>query len=161
MNRGARIVAVIVVGVIVGLVRYSMRDSSSGRSPPGRSDIVNVDQDDARMEDAIAEAKKHWPDFVAEWGRKTPEQIFAVKLAFKVRGGDGSEHMWVRVDSFNGRTVSGKLMDRPYGAVGKKQGDRANAAVDDVEDWLVKEADGTLKGGYTQKVLDDLGGHWK
>ena len=155
MNSGARVVAVIVVGVILGIVRYSVRSGGPVRSVPGRSDVVEVDKGDMQLKAATDEARSRWPEWVAAWNDKKPGRTYAVLVDMRARGSAGEE-IWIKVDSFNGRTISGRLMKDPYGAVGKKKGDRVSVEAADVRDWLYEEADGTVTGAFTEKVLEEM-----
>ncbi len=154
MNRVViRLIAAVVV-MVIAAVGYKARDGGV-RRVAGRSDVVEVDKDDPTLAAATEEAKRRWPEWIAAWNEKKEGRVCAVLVTLRARGTAG-EQMWMKVDSFSGRSVSGKLTKAPYGHTGKKQGDRVTAEVADVQDWMYQDEGGPMVGAFTEKAIAEL-----
>ena len=116
------------------------------------SPIVEVSSEDPRMQAAVAEAQRRWPEFVAAFeSRGTDDDTpFAVKAPFGTD--DNREFMWVEVTGIENEIVYGILKNEPAGIPDLHEGDRVKAAVADVNDWLAVVGDEPV-GGFTIKVL--------
>lgn len=110
-------------------------------------------QDNPAMEAAIAEARKHFPEFRKRVEAGAEGEFFYIKMAFPVKGKNASELMWVEVSRLEGNQIEGKLSNDPVEDTGYKYGDPVAATVDQVQDWCVSdEQDQTLAGYYTVKL---------
>lgn len=119
-------------------------------------DLVAVQSDNARMSDAIKEArstlgvfwKLHaaYPDYAG---------AFSIKAGLATNNGN-PEHIWIYDLSRDGDTVSGKLMNQPYDMVGDYQkDDPITFESARVSDWVIW-VDGKRYGAYTMRVIADL-----
>ncbi len=136
-------------------VRQTLRGEdpmSALRGPATAPPVLTVDGDDPRMQAAVAEARRRWPEFVAAFEQRRPEQAFSVKAPF-TRGGD-TEFMWVVVDAIEGGFVYGALGNQPVGLPGLNEGDRVRVREADLNDWIYVTDDQPV-GGFT---LDVVGG---
>jgi len=114
-------------------------------------DAVITQYDEKKMEAAIAEARRRFPEFEAALrSRQSPEQLFMVKLPFGEE--DRVENMWVSVTSISGGQISGKLENKPMHQPGLKLGSLVSQPVEDVCDWIYLEGE-DLVGGFTNEVL--------
>lgn len=118
-----------------------------GLGPPP---VVEVTADDPRMTAAVAEARRRWPEFVAAFERRTPDQHFTVKAPM----GDGArkEFIWVEVTALEGDRIIGELANDPVNLPGLRCGDKVTARVEDLNDWIYMK-NGDMVGGFTVKVL--------
>ena len=148
MESGVR--GVIAVGVVLALIGGKVYLRS--QRPPSRADVVQVEQDDPEMREAIAEARSKWGQFTAAFAEHKPGRICMVKAPFKVKGSH-AEHMWVKVSAINGQTISGTLENDPMEGGKYKLGDNVSVKVSDVEDWAYNDGE-TLIGNFSERVLD-------
>lgn len=108
---------------------------------------------DGTLDDAIAEARARWPEFVAMFEENVDKEgtLFLVKAPFGE--GDDIEHMWVQVTALEGDRVYGILQNDPLAVPKLRNGDRVRVAVEDVSDWLCV-CDDTPHGGFTTKLIN-------
>lgn len=130
----------------------------TGNSSEPASNLTQVEGGarESRLKDATAEAQRRWPEFVAEFKKREKNTLYAVKLPFPVRGKSTHEHMWITVESINGRQIKGVLNNDPVENVGLKDGDPVQTTVDKIEDWLVVRGKDDMVGGFSIKVLEQI-----
>ena len=126
-----------------GCLEPRERDSSG---PP----ILNVEEDDAEMNAAIAAAKKTLPFFEKNW-QTMESDGFSVKFALPTSDGE-LEHIWFSPTSFNGNDVTGECANDPVKVPGLKLGDVRTVSRDSVSDWMIVVGNRCF-GGYTIRVL--------
>lgn len=122
--------------------------------------VIQVKTSDARMNAAIAQARRELPTFKRYVAMPPSPSRF---LEFKARFGDAknSEHMWITHPVWNARqnTFSGTLANTPDFVKGLKLGQKVTIPEKDVSDWLVEFAPAghgarpRALGGYTIRVL--------
>jgi uncharacterized protein YegJ (DUF2314 family) len=108
-----------------------------------------------KMDEAVAEARRRWPEFLAAYEARTcdPEEVFIAKFPF---GQDPHvEHMWISVESIDGDTVNGRMENKPMFQPGLKEGDPVTGSVERLSDWLYASEKGA-EGGFTQRVLQEM-----
>jgi len=101
--------------------------------------------------------KYFWRELSWERRRIIPGlDISAVKLGFptgKVTDSAPSvEHMWVGNVNFDGRKVSGDLLNDPRWIDGMGSGDRIVMGFNDIDDWIYS-IDGMVYGAYTVNAM--------
>ncbi len=127
------------------------------KSPEPSRGIIMVPDEDPRLAAATAEARRRWPEFLAEFNKHEKNVAYAVKLPFKVVGEEGgSEHMWISVTSVEGNTIKGRLDNEPGQNVGVKLGDEVTTSVEEIEDWMVGRGAGNLRGLFSVPVLEQI-----
>jgi uncharacterized protein YegJ (DUF2314 family) len=119
---------------------------------PTHAPGLNVDGDDTTMKQAVAEARRRWPEFAAAFGRRTPETEtpFVIKAPF---GDDDPEFMWVEVSRIEKETVTGRLANQPHRIEDFHEGQEVQVPIADVVDWIYGDAEGNPLGGWTQAVI--------
>ena len=118
-----------------------------------RVPVVSITDDDPAMEAAVEEARRRWPEFVAAFDKRRPEQNFAVRARFS--DGQNTETMWAAVTELEDDVVIlGTLENEPVN-VKMKYGSRVRVSSRELNDWIISGRDG-LKGGFTIKILDEL-----
>jgi uncharacterized protein YegJ (DUF2314 family) len=119
-------------------------------SAPRNDPSVPISEEDAELVEATAEAKARWPEFVAAFNVRRPEQGFAVKIAFE--DGEAVEHMWVEVSKIDHLVVFGKLANEPNLVRNAKLADPVQVNFEDIEDWIY--ADGArMVGGFSREIV--------
>jgi uncharacterized protein YegJ (DUF2314 family) len=104
------------------------------------------------MEDAVAEARRRWPEFVAAFKTKDPDDPrFVVKAAFTT--GDRTEHMWMEVTGIEPEHVRGILVNEPMHHPALKQGSQVEVPVTDVSDWVFANIDDETVGNFTGHLV--------
>lgn len=131
------------------------REHLRGPAPMGmfgtQEYVFGAHEDDQAIARAVEEARGRWDEFVIAWEKRTPDQHFAVKLAFV--DGKRVEHMWVTVEDVSSSRVTGVLDNDPTQVRNITIGARVERDATEIEDWLIVERDGTMRGGFSAKAL--------
>lgn len=133
----------------------NLRDRLRGDSPLSlflQDPVVSVEAGDPRMAEAVAEARRRWPEFEAAFDRRKPEQIFSAKAPFRESG--KLEFMWIHVTALEHNRVFGTLDSEPSIVKRFRIGQQVSFPLSLLNDWLYKE-NGTIHGGFTVAVLRD------
>jgi uncharacterized protein YegJ (DUF2314 family) len=154
---------------VIGMIRYLLpavlfavvscqaeekkkeRETSTGR-------IIDVEDDDKGMNDAMAQARKEFPTFwkaVSEDRKKEePELLPAmVKASFGDPGDEeGGEHLWIDEVSYDGKMISGVVASAPADLKSVKLGEKVKFPLERLSDWLFVEK-GVAKGAFTVNYL--------
>ena len=120
---------------------------------PTFSPVISIEGDDPEMAAAKAEAKRRWPEFVAQFSKRKPgsDRPFIVKAPFGKN--EEEEFMWVLVERIEDDLVSGKLGNQPNKIVDLHEAQEVTIPVGAVIDWLCADASDEPLGGWTNKVL--------
>ena len=112
--------------------------------------VLSVSENDPRMQQAVAEAKRRWPEFVEAFENRTADQHFSVKAPF----GDGehTEFMWVGVSAIENEIIYGKLGNEPVNIRGMSSGATVKVRMADLNDWLFTEGE-RMRGGFTIEAI--------
>ena len=128
------------------------------------SPVFMFDGSDPEMQAAYDTARANfryfWREVHWENRRIVPGlDLACVKAAFSDReqpkegtANDDTEHMWVSDVEFDGRYVTGTLLNQPNGLLSVKQGDRVRIPMRRVTDWMYA-IDGEAFGGYTVQLI--------
>lgn len=115
--------------------------------------VVPVDENDPRMVAAVAEARKRWPEFLAAYEKRSPDQTFSLKGPV-TRGGN-TEFIWISVISIEGEFVRGELGNDPVDLGNLQIGDEVEIRAADLNDWVYPKGD-DLVGLFTVKVVSEI-----
>ena len=120
--------------------------AQSGDEPP----LMEFSNEDARMNAAVAEAKRTLPMF---WRRfqNGDGRDFSLKAFFDAPNG-GREHLWFSDIRREGGRITGVLSNQPAWVTGMNRGDRISFTEDQISDWSY-EKNGRLWGGFTLRVM--------
>lgn len=121
---------------------------------PTYAPVIDHEGDSALMDDAIEEARRRWPEFVARFNSHSPgegDKPFIVKYPFSDE--EGTEHMWMSVERIEGGTIHGTLLNQPHHLVDFHEGQKVSVEASRLTDWLC-EHEGQALGGWSMKVLD-------
>jgi uncharacterized protein YegJ (DUF2314 family) len=125
-----------------------LRDFATPLNPP----VLTVDNDDPRLQAAVAEARRRYPEFVAAFKAGDGEN-FSVKAP--IRAGDRREFIWVKVVGFEPTVVHGELANDPVDLGKLKLGDKVEVPVEDVADWVYVR-DGKPVGLFSQAAIAEI-----
>lgn len=117
--------------------------------------VIEIEEDHPRMQAAVEEARRRWPEFVEAFearGEQVRER-FIVKAEFSEE--DQAEFMWVAVTRIELDSIVGILMNDPHELIGVHRGGEVEISLDRLNDWLFPGEDGDAVGGFTLKVLAD------
>lgn len=138
------------------LIAGCSRRSSTVKS--NMPEIIQVESDDAEMNRAMQEARDHFSEFwkvlEEDHHRVIPVHADAlVKAYFEDRPGsrDG-EHMWVAQIEYDGKLISGELIDTPGHVTTVKAGQKVTFPIERLSDWLYTK-DQIAIGAYTVRLL--------
>jgi uncharacterized protein YegJ (DUF2314 family) len=112
----------------------------------GEAPVVLIEDDDPRLQAAVAEARRSWPDFVHAFQRRSPNQSFSVKALFT--DGRHGEWMWVAVSSVDGEAIQGKLGNTPVDVRNVREGDPVTIRASEIGDWVYNAGE-RIVGGFS------------
>ena len=116
--------------------------------------VVQVSPDDPRMQAAVAEARRRWPEFKAAFAERRPAGNYAVKAPVTREG--NTEFIWLEVVGLEPDYVHGKLANDPVNLGALKIGDQVEVPAADLNDWTYRHSDDAETVGlFTVKVLTD------
>lgn len=138
---GGLVVAAVGIGVFVA------RTPSASSRPSAVEGTVTTGRD-ADLAAAVLTAQRKLPEFIAAFKKRQGK--FAVCGKFETPS--GPEHLWVRVDKYEGEVFSGKLDVEPKAYREKRKGDPISVKQADVVDWMYDAGEG-MRGGFTLKAL--------
>ncbi len=124
-------------------------DPLSTLREPAHPPVLEVPEDDARLQAAVQEARSRFPEFVRAFEQRNGEH-FSVKGPFT--DGKETEFMWINVRELTTSTIKGALGNEPAGLSGLKEGDPVELKLDDVNDWMYIK-DEQMIGGFTLEAL--------
>jgi uncharacterized protein len=130
-------------------------------SPPSK--VFLFDNSDPEMQEAYKEARTPFRYFWREcaWERRRIVKgldLACVKAPFSdgedaiPRAGLEVEHMWLGDADFDGRFVSGKLLNSPNSLKSMKAGDSARFRLGEISDWMYAIG-GEVYGAYTVNLM--------
>lgn len=136
--------------LLVSVLFYGCGDSIDGDF--AARPVVNVEDDDAEMVEAIETAKKTLVFFENNW-RTMKNDGYSLKFALPTNDG-GLEHIWFSPSKIEGKKITGKCANDPVSVPGLKFGDIRTVNRSDVSDWMIVVGNKCF-GGYTIRVLAD------
>lgn len=120
--------------------------------------VIPVQADDPQLEAAMKDAREHFPEFwrviSADYKRVIPVYECALVKAyfFDSDAPNSGEHMWVQDVEYDGKMITGTLVDTPVHVQSVKSGQEVSFPLTRLSDWLYVE-DGKAVGAFTVKVL--------
>lgn len=117
-----------------------------------KAPVYGVPDGDA-IHNAIQEARRRWPEFVACFhSRKPDDDRFLVKSPFT--GDNGQvEHMWLQVFGLEPEYIHGHLLNEPFHTKKLKQGSQVEVPVSTLSDWVCADADDKPLGNFTHLAV--------
>lgn len=124
----------------------------TGCSDAGREDkVVTVEDDDAEMNAAIAQARSSLPQFWQTFEKPANgETDFALKV--RITDANGTEHFWATEVERRGGIIKGTIGNDPDTVKSVKLGERIVIPEADISDWLYMR-NGKMVGNATVKPL--------
>ncbi len=119
---------------------------------PVHSPVISVSDQDPRMKEAVEEARRTFDTFRQHWAGRGPRDSFLAKVP--IRDGENSEIVWLEVTGLEPEFIHGTLANEPVNVDGHRLGDRIEAPVSDLYDWVIAKhgADAPL-GLFTEKIV--------
>jgi uncharacterized protein YegJ (DUF2314 family) len=113
--------------------------------------VINVEDDDAEMLQAIAEARATLPQFWKAYEeRQRGDTDFSLKIKIEEKG--EAEHIWLTDIEREGTQLFGKLGNDPESLKSVKFGDRLKIDEANISDWLYLR-NGKIVGNRTIRPL--------
>jgi uncharacterized protein YegJ (DUF2314 family) len=116
--------------------------------------VVQIDEDDPRMANAVLEAKRRFNEFIKEFGKAKDGWQFSVKAPFSDKDSEESEFMWVHVCRVDFDAVHGTLLNEPEFVKSYKFDDVVRVPMEQVVDWVYTDGEKSV-GDFTARVLDE------
>lgn len=150
---------VLVVVIIAGGVIYKVQLRKSRRDAVAAQGGVMVDSNDPELKAIAKEARATFPEFETAFKNRDQSktgddaQVFAVKSGFKHQGSDDMEIMWIQVTKIMDTSITGIVVDEPFGKIGYHAGDTVTVNPKKIEDWYYTDVQGGEHGGKSNEVL--------
>ncbi len=112
--------------------------------------IVEVADDDPLMVQAVDDARRKWPTFVAAFEARSGDK-FSVKAPLTHDG--HTEFIWIAVTALEGDRIYGTLGNDPANLGSLRFGSKVAVPVSDINDWLYLDPQGKMAGGFTVSVV--------
>jgi uncharacterized protein YegJ (DUF2314 family) len=121
---------------------------------PVHSPVIEVSGDDPRMQAAVAEAQRRFPEFRERWAARAEGEGFLVKASIPKDGREGSEVIWIEVTGLEPDFIHGTLANQPVDLGDLNSGDAVEVPVGNLYDWAIaaRDMDAPL-GLFTEKVV--------
>jgi uncharacterized protein YegJ (DUF2314 family) len=136
-------------------LRRALRDRPAMEAllhAPGRQDPVSrVMPSDEEIQQATAEARRRWPEFVAAFAHRVEGQEFFVKAPFK--DGDNLEHMWTQVVALEDDFVVGKILNEPVDVTKFKKGTKVRFRSKILSDWFYGSKGKEIVGMFVEDLI--------
>ncbi len=125
------------------------------------SPVYQFESEDPEMLRAFDRAQESFKFFFREisWEKRRiipALDLACVKVPFVDDDEEGKEskveHMWLDEIDFDGKYISGTLINSPNWLQGWKAGDKANVQVDEISDWMYAIR-GRVYGAYTVNLM--------
>jgi uncharacterized protein YegJ (DUF2314 family) len=118
----------------------------------GHPDVVNVPNEDERMNRGIEKAKLTLGYIEKSLRSPKPTQsYFSIKI--KIEDGDSSEHLWLNSPEFDKEgNLFGRIGNKPVYVTTVKENQKVGITKDIISDWMIIE-EGKLIGGYTIRAI--------
>ena len=127
-------------------------DALSLFSDPTQLPVIEVSDEDPRMQAAVGEARSRWPEFVAAFESQSGEH-FSIKAP--VSGGGNTEFIWIDVDQLDGDVIRGRIGNAPVDLGALKEGSPVTVPMAEINDWVFLRK-GQPHGLFTTKVLEAI-----
>jgi uncharacterized protein YegJ (DUF2314 family) len=115
--------------------------------------VIDVADDDPRMQAAVEEARRRWPEFVRAFESRAGDSKFAVKAGFE--DGEHVEGMWLIVTAIEHDVAYGRVDNDPLNVRGIKPGDMHRVPSSEIWDWMYFDGS-EMKGGFSILALRDI-----
>jgi uncharacterized protein YegJ (DUF2314 family) len=113
--------------------------------------VIDVPNDDAEMNAAIAKARESLPDFWEAWAAP-PQGAGGFGLKVRIVDASGSEHFWTTdIEKKDGR-IRATIANEPETVKSVTEGQRVEVPETDISDWMYWR-DGKIVGNETLRVL--------
>lgn len=120
----------------------------------GNPPVIQVANDDPRMQSAVQEARECFSEFEQAFQQSVDDQqTYSVKAPITV--GENTEYIWLTVTAIENGVIYGQLGNDPVNLGNLRCNDRVRVNVDSLNDWLYTTDDG-YEGGFTVKVLAEI-----
>jgi len=125
-----------------------------GCSRSEEDSLVYVKKDDPGIATAIEKAKATSGDFIVAFKARSPgTSDFYVKKPYPTTD-DGSEHMWIEVQSVDDDTLTGNIANDAIETKEVKLGQTVTLKLSEISDWKYQEGR-KMVGGYTIRYFID------
>ncbi len=137
----------------------SLIESLSSSSPlalfnePTFEPIIEISDSNTKMEAAVKEAIKRWPEFIKAFNDRNLEDADRYIAKAEFREGRKCEYMWVAVTDLAENHIKGILMNDPHELMDVHRGAAVTFEMDRLNDWIYPDAQGSHVGGFTLDVL--------
>ena len=112
--------------------------------------VINVEDDNDGMIQAIAKAQEKIPYFLENWN-KNPDALVSVKIPCKTSTGS-KEHIWFEPVSIDGEQITATCGNNPQDVPNLKLGDSKTVPLKELSDWMII-VENKCYGGYTLQAM--------
>lgn len=129
------------------------------RLDPDEDTIIQIQTGDEAMAAAVAEARRTLPEIIERYpdpmAARGQRVLLAVKVGFPLD--EPSEFLWLTVEDW-GEPVVGRVANEVQHVPDLARDQRVTFAREQISDWALARADGSMEGNFTEAVLRGAGG---
>lgn len=147
-----------VVGILICTILIGCSPAVKPKEKPVEvsNPPVGYDSEFRTMDDAVAEARRTFPEFVkafesSAWG----EGDYIVRMTFFDADRQVGEDLFVTFEKLADDQITGVIESDPQFFPELKRGKRVTKPIRELRDWMFVPTDGDHRGGYTLRVLPD------
>lgn len=136
------------------IILISCKETSTNKTErTGEPDVYNVEDDNAKMNQAMVDAKNSIEAFkIALTSKNTSYEFFTIKQKFAAN--DGAEHIWVRDIQLVDSDFMGIIANEPVYTDKVQLGDTIKVNRASISDWMYYD-EGKIVGGFTIRAIRD------
>ena len=119
---------------------------------PTFAPVIEVSNDDPKLQAAVEKALQRWPEFIkARSAADADDTRFLAKAEFT--DGEDSEFMWVQVAHADERGIEGLLVNEPHELDHVHCGQAVTVDIEKLNDWIYPGKNGNMIGGFTLDII--------
>ncbi|MCX5688576.1 MAG: DUF2314 domain-containing protein [Planctomycetota bacterium] len=151
---------VVVILILAAGMIYKAQTRKAKKQAVEAQGGVMVDSNDPELIEIRRDALANYPEFETAFKlrdqSKTGDdaQVFAVKCGFKAQRSDDEEFMWIQVTNIMDTSITGIVVEEPFGKIGYHAGDTVTVNPKKIEDWYYTDVQGGEHGGKSNAALE-------
>lgn len=134
-------------------LRWLAEGARSGEFDSGElgARVFGIEKTNARVNAAMAEAKRRLPEFCSAYESAGPGFKGMIKVGFVTSDG-GKEYIWLDVKDMTDSGFSGTIENHPVDSSIPKKGTRVDVKLEDIVDWVYLDGEQS-EGLFVDRVL--------
>lgn len=155
-KKGILLILTITCLAIFAMMNSSLKKSTLEQRKQQDEMLVFIEEDNPKVLKAKQEAQASLDDFINKFKNRSQLGLETYSIKTFFGEGENTEHMWVRVNSYQDRIFYELLANTPYVVTDLHMYDEVEVKRVDIEDWVIRDQDfNVIEGGYSIELLMD------